>query len=171
MEPAFYFRIMGIYRHRIFLSHADYQACAQVLLKHLRGHRMHLRHYCFLPNQIHLLIHLREGMTAKIFEAIQVGYAAYFKQANKVSRRVFERHNSVIRVPEAQLPSYGLMIENLPYWNGLVGADEIYPHASLGHYAGKTKDLLVSPSPVSSRILKALRMPDELYSLLSIRRI
>jgi len=128
----FYVTSRGDNERQIFKDKEDYSAYQQLLKKYQEQYGFKLLAYCFLPNHLHLLMELKEGLTvSEIMHDLNANYTKYFNARYGRKGHLFrERYKMKIIEKDHYLSMVITYILRNPLALGLVGKSEEYNYCS-----------------------------------------
>ncbi len=168
LEENQYYHVLIKGMQPLFQSSEDYQQYIQLFKichKH-HGREFSLIHFCLLPNQIHLLIHLIDRASFSQFIRVQnQRYFYYYQRKYTFKGHLFSgRYQTLPINGEDQLLECGRYIERQPVQRGLADAPAQYPWSSYAYYAGADCPLVIEPSPVYLQLSSQQQKRTQLYS-------
>jgi REP element-mobilizing transposase RayT len=100
----------------IFKDEADYQSYLELVRKYKEQYGFKLFAYCLLPNHLHLLIELKEGLTiSNIMHDLNANYTKYFNSRYARKGHLFqERYKIVLAEKKLYLLALSAYIHNNP---------------------------------------------------------
>lgn len=136
----------GLDRRRLFRYKNDYELFLDITATYLKQYKVHILHYCLMPNHIHLLI---KGIVAldiqKFMQVTLQVYAANFRKKYKSTGFVFQnRYKSRLIENDAYLLECARYIERNPVRAKIVRNVSDYLWSSYSHYAKGTPDRIVT---------------------------
>lgn len=132
----FYITSRGDNNEEIFKDNTDYAKYLELLKKYKTQYGFKCFSFCLLPNHLHLLLELKEGLTiSDVLHDLNSNYTKYFNSKYAKKGHLFqERYKMVI----AQKNNYLLNLANYIHLNpltlGLVKDLKDYPYSSYLYY-------------------------------------
>jgi putative transposase len=137
----------GNNRQAIFSDEADYEFLASILDEYAREFRVAIHAYVLMTNHFHLLAtpETAEGIPL-MMQAVGRRYVRRFNQKHARTGTLWEgRYKSTIIQAERYLLACMVYIDLNPVRAGLVAEPGAYRWSSHRHYAGLSRDKLVTP--------------------------
>ena len=127
----------------IFKDDEDYRTYEGLLRKYKEQYDFRLFSYLLLPNHLHLLIELKEGITiSQIMHALNSSYIKYFnRRYNRKGHLLQERFKLVVVEKKPNLLPLTAYIHLHPCRKGLVKAPKDYAYSSYGNYTDDTPQI------------------------------
>lgn len=133
----FYVTSAGDNDRQIFKDQQDYSAYVDLLKKYKERYGFKLFAYCFLPNHLHLLFELKEGLTvSNIMHDLNANYTKYFNAKYERKGHLFqERYKMIIMDKDTYILPVMAYIHLNPLALGLVKELKEYPYSSYLYYS------------------------------------
>ncbi|MDD5595532.1 MAG: transposase [Candidatus Omnitrophica bacterium] len=128
----------GDNNENIFKDQADYLNYLELLKKYKNQYGFKLFGFCLLPNHLHLLMELKEGLTtSEIMHDLNANYTKYFNGKHERKGHLFqERHKLVLVEKESFIMPAMNYIHLNPLALGLVKDLGEYQYSSYLYYTG-----------------------------------
>lgn len=170
----FYVTSRGDNNADIFKDNDDYKMYLELLKKYKAQHGFKLFAFVLMPNHLHLLIELKEGITiSDIMHDLNSNYTKYFNGKYQRKGHLFqERSRLVILEKSAYLSKVAAYIHLNPLLLNLVENLKYYAHSSYGLYSerracsSEVRDLW----PVMEEEIKEAGIPDYVVFLAGISK-
>lgn len=135
---VYYITSRGDNNENIFKDAADYRFYLELLKKYKQQYGFKLFSYCLLPNHLHMLIELKEGITiSDIMHDLNSNYTKYFNGRYQRKGHLFqERYKMNLLEKAVYLLSMTAYIHLNPKVLGLAGNLEDYEYSSFKTYLG-----------------------------------
>lgn len=167
LEDNQHYHILIGGNRQLFRDPADY---GQYLTVFHTTHRFHgsgfsLLHYCLLPDQIHLLIHLNRKASFPRFIQIQnQRYFYHYRRRYGFRGHLFNgRYRALPLTGEAQLLECARYIERQPVRCGLADSPFEYEWSSCAYYGDGSPNLGVQTSPAFMQLAECAEERRERY--------
>lgn len=134
----YYITSRGDNNGRIFQDAKDYQTYMDLLKKYKENYGFKLFAFCLLPNHLHLLIELKEGVTiSQIMHGLNSNYTKYFNARYGLKGHLLQERNKVVVAQKIThlLPLVSYIHLN-PKVSGLAPDLEEYVYSSYPAYSG-----------------------------------
>lgn len=144
IEGALYYvTSRGDHNEDIFRDEQDYKMYLELLKKYKEQYGFKLFTFIFLPNHLHLLIELKEGISiSDIMHDLNSNYTKYFNGRYERKGHLFqERYKLVLLEKESYLLALSSYIHLNPLKLNLAREISEYPHSSYLYYIGKAGEL------------------------------
>lgn len=140
---VYYVTSRGDNEEVIFKDNEDYQRYLELLKKYKEQYGFKLFAFVLMPNHLHLLIELKEGLTiSDIMHDLNSNYTKYFNGKYERKGHLFqERYKLVLLEKESYLLPVSSYIYLNPLKLGLINEISEYPYSSYLYYIGKGKEL------------------------------
>ncbi|MFA5115907.1 MAG: transposase [Candidatus Omnitrophota bacterium] len=139
IEGALYYATSrGDHNEDIFKDSHDFNTYLDLLKKYNEQYGFKLFSFVLMPNHLHLLIELKEGLTiSAIMHDLNANYTKYFNGKYERKGHLFqERYKMVLLEKERYLVPVSIYIHLNPQILGLVADAKEYAYSSLPFYAG-----------------------------------
>jgi REP element-mobilizing transposase RayT len=135
----YYITSRGNHSQKIFNDDQDYQTYLQLLSKYKQEYGFKLFSYVLLPDHLHLLIELKEGLTiSEIMHALNSSYIKYFNARHNRRGHLFEgRYKLNLLEKEPYLLYMSAYMHLNPCRLNLASQPGEYKYSSLSSYLGK----------------------------------
>ena len=129
----YYVTSRGDHNEEIFKASGDYQTYLTLLNKYKEKHGFKLFSFCLLPNHLHLLIELKEGLTlSDVMHDLSSNYTKYFNGKYSRKGHLFqERYKVVLAQKQIYLAPISEYIYQNPVKLGLCKNAEEYEYSGL----------------------------------------
>ncbi|MFA5224528.1 MAG: transposase [Candidatus Omnitrophota bacterium] len=136
----------GLDRRRLFRYKQDYELFLEITAKYLKQYKVHILHYCLMPNHLHILIKTEIASDLpKLMQVILQVYAAGFRKKYKSTGFIFQnRYKSRLISNDTYLLECARYIEHNPVRAKIVEDVSEYPWSSFSYYAKGTKDKIIT---------------------------
>ncbi|MCK9431094.1 MAG: transposase [Candidatus Omnitrophica bacterium] len=136
----------GLDRRRLFRHKQDYELFLETTAKYLKQYKIHILHYCLMPNHLHILIKAEVASDLpKFMQVILQVYAAGFRKKYKSTGFVFQnRYKSRLISNDSYLLECARYIEYNPVRAKIVADASEYPWSSFSYYAKGAKDKIIT---------------------------
>ncbi len=126
----------------IFKDKGDYFAYVDLLKKYKEQHGFKLFAYCLLPNHLHLLLELKEGLTVSdIMHDLNANYTKCFNGRYERKGHLFqERYKMIIMEKDTYILETMAYVHLNPIAAGLAKDLKDYPYSSYEYYASGSKE-------------------------------
>ncbi|MDD5653435.1 MAG: transposase [Candidatus Omnitrophica bacterium] len=133
----------GDNNENIFKDDSDYYTYLELLKKYKNQYGFKLFAFCFLPNHLHLLMELKEGLTtSEIMHDLNANYTKYFNGKHERKGHLFqERHKLVLVEKDAYIFPAMNYIHLNPLALGLTNDLKDYKYSSYLYYIGGNPQL------------------------------
>ena len=138
----YYITSRGDHNQNIFKDEQDYKYYLELLRKYKQQYGFKLFSFVLLPNHLHLLIELREGITiSEIMHDLNSSYIKYFNSRHKRRGHLLQERFKLILIEKQPYLLYITAYIHLnPRKLGLVSEVNDYPYSSYCYYL-KTEKL------------------------------
>jgi len=143
----------------IFKDKDDYSAYLDLLRKYKEQYGFKLYAYCFLPNHLHLLLELKEGLTVSdIMHDLNANYTKYFNGRYERKGHLFqERYKMIIMEKDTYILKVMAYIHLNPVAQGLVGNLKEYLYSSYRYYIDSPQSAVHGPQIDMEEEIKEVR--------------
>lgn len=156
----------GIDRRRLFRYKQDFECFSMIIQEYLRSYKIHILHYCLMPNHIHLLVKAEKGNDLpKFMQLLLQVYASKFRKKYKSVGFVFQnRYKSKLIDNDAYLLECARYIERNPLRADIVSELSEYPWSSYSYYSkGKTDDIINLDNSLYSSLAETVEDRQKAY--------
>jgi len=133
----------GDNNENIFKDEPDYNTYLELLKKYKSQYGFKLFAFCFLPNHLHLLMELKQGLTtSEIMHDLNANYTKYFNGQHERKGHLFQERYKLVLLEKDNymLPAMAYIHLN-PLALGLVKDLQGYQHSSYLYYIGSVAQL------------------------------
>ncbi|MBM3245079.1 MAG: transposase [Candidatus Omnitrophica bacterium] len=136
----------GLDRRKLFRYKNDFKSFIDITATYLKQYKVHILHYCLMPNHLHFLIRAVVALDVqKFMQVILQVYAANFRKKFKSTGFIFQnRYKSRLIDSEAYLLECARYIERNPVRAKLVQDISEYPWSSYLYYAKGIPDNIIT---------------------------
>lgn len=136
----------GLDRRRLFRYKQDYRLFLEITARYLKQFKVHILHYCLMPNHLHFLLKAEIASdVSKFMQVVLQVYAANFRKKYKTTGFIFQnRYKSRLIDNDAYLLECARYIERNPVRAKLSEDASGYLWSSFPYYAKGTKDKIIT---------------------------
>ena len=155
---VYYVTARGDHNENIFQDENDYLAYLGLLKKYKEQYGFKLFALCLMPNHLHLLIELKEGLTiSEIMHDLNANYTKYFNGKYVRKGHLFQERYKMNLIEKNSYLLYIMADLHLnPKVMGLVEEAKDYPYSTYLYYTQEAKNLITEGLDIKDEVGEAL---------------
>ena len=155
----------GNNRRKIFRSHDDYLKFTGLVQTQKSKLPFYLYAYCLMPNHVHLLIEMQDGLVSRIMQRVLTSYSQYHNRKYKKIGHLFQgRYKSILCQTDRYLGELVRYIHLNPVRAKMVKRPEDFEYSGHRAFLGLDRSALVDTEPVLRHFGATKKRAVEVYT-------